>query len=220
VKIAVILSACGFRDGSEIHESVLCLLAISQKGHEAFCFAPDQDQHVVINHLTGTAVEDSRNVLVESARIARGDIKPLDALVCEDFDALLLPGGFGAALNLSTFGLDQNKYTVIEDLNIILKKFFKLKKIIGATCIAPVILAKVFEGLCSLKMTLGREVEMENTLKKMGMESVQAGLSDCVSDYENKIFSTPCYMESGSLSDMFIGVQKMLEEMENSFLAK
>jgi enhancing lycopene biosynthesis protein 2 len=140
---AVILSGCGVYDGAEIHEAVLSLLAIQRNGAKYKVFAPDIQQHHVINHYTGKEVPESRNVLVESARIARGDIQPLNEFDPDEFDALLLPGGFGAAKNLSTFAFEGEDCTIEDEVADAVKGMAERGKPIGALCISPVILAKV-----------------------------------------------------------------------------
>ena len=153
-KVAVILSGCGFMDGSEIHESVLTLLALAMKNHEVYCFSPDTEQKKVVNHLTGEEAPESRNVLVESARIARGKILPLKDLDVSQFDALMLPGGFGAALNLSDFAERQENCSVDPDLKRVILQAHKEKKPIGATCITPAAIAKIFQDVTPFVMTL------------------------------------------------------------------
>ncbi len=214
-KIAVILSGCGFLDGSEIHESVLTLLALAQAGHSYQCFAPNSEQYKVVNHLTGEESSDeARNILVESARIARGKIKPLEELDPDAFDSILLPGGFGAALNLCSFALEQENCTVNEKLKVILQKFHASKKPIAATCIAPVILAKTFQGRAKMTMTVGSDSGSLEKLSQMGMNPESARVTDCVVDEENKVFTTPCYMEPDDLAGMFAGIQKLVAHLE------
>lgn len=212
-KVAVILSGCGFLDGSEIHESVLCLLALSQKGHQATCFAPDAKHSKVVNHLTNEEEHEQRSVLKESARIARGNIKPLNQLNPGDFDALLIPGGFGVASNLSNFSEKQTDCNVNPDLERALLEAHSAKIPIGATCITPAILAKVFEGKKRLKLTLGTDQDYLKLLEKMGMLGKSAKSSDMIADEENKIFTTPCYMEPPDLAGMYEGIKKVVDKL-------
>ena len=154
-KVALILSGCGYLDGAEIHESTLSLLALAQAGHEVDSFAPDRDQFNVVNHITQEKMEEKRNILIESARITRGKISPLSALVVDDFDAIMLPGGYGVALSLSDFATKSTECSVDPELKRIILDFHSAKKPIGATCITPAILAKIFEGVASVRLTLG-----------------------------------------------------------------
>jgi len=212
-KIALILSGCGVFDGSEIHESVLCLLALQEKEAEVQFFAPDIEQRVVKNHLTQKEESEKRNVLVESARIARGAIKPLSDLSPSDFDGILLPGGSGAALNLSTYGIEGEECSVNIELEQILHVFLKEGKPIGATCISPAILAKAFEGKVKLTLTLGSQDSNAQSLEKMGAIAEKVGQEEMVSDDENRVYTTPCYMEEAQLPKMLIGIRKVVEKI-------
>jgi enhancing lycopene biosynthesis protein 2 len=217
MKVAVVLSGCGFLDGAEIHESVLCLLALSQGNHEFFCFAPDMEQVKVVNHKTGKPEEnEKRNVLIESARIARGSILSLSELRSGDFDAILFPGGFGVAVNLCTFAEEQENCSVNEECKKLVLEFHEAGKPIGATCIAPALLGKIFQGVASVKMTLGSDPSANENLTKMGMLAKEAFVADMVSDEKNKVFSTPAYMEPDDLLGMFEGIQKVVKKMEES----
>lgn len=209
-KIAFVLSGCGVFDGSEIHEAVLCLLALAQEEHSTHFFAPDKDQAKVINHFTNEEVEETRNVLVESARIARGEISSLSELKTEEFDALLFPGGFGAAINLSTFASMGTDCEVDSEVERVVKEFHAAKKPIGATCIAPAFLAKIFEREESLTLTLGSDPQYAEKLESLGHQGVLAETADVVADEVNRIYTTPCYMNPPDLVGMFEGIQKLV----------
>ncbi|MDR0969017.1 MAG: isoprenoid biosynthesis glyoxalase ElbB [Lentimicrobiaceae bacterium] len=209
-KFAVILSGSGKLDGSEIHEATLLLLAIDQEGAKYQCFAPDIDQFHVVNHLTGEVTNEKRNVLVEAARIARGDIKPLSEFRAENFDALVLPGGFGAAKNLSTFAFDGAEMTVHSEVEQAIRAMYVLKKPIGAMCIAPTILAKV---LGNVNLTIGDDHATAEVVTKLGANQVQTENGDVVVDNEKNIFSTPCYMLKASIADVYEGAINMVEAM-------
>lgn len=200
-------------DGSEIHESTLCLLALHQAGHQVQCFAPDIPQAKVVNHLTSAEMDESRNCLVEAARIARGEIRPLHELDASAFDAILIPGGFGVASNLSTFGIEQTECSVNEDLRHAVLGFYEQKKPIGATCITPAVLGKIFEGIQSVKLTLGSNPGTNEHLVTMGMEAEAATASQMVADEENKVFTTPCYMEPADLSGMYEGIKQVVSRL-------
>lgn len=212
-RVAVILSGCGCLDGSEIHESVLCLLHLASQGHFYRCFAPDIMQKKVVNHLTKEEMKtDHRNVLIESARIARGKIDDIGALNPDDFDALLLPGGFGVALNLSNFAEDDKNFSVLESLKNIIVHFHKNRKPIGATCISPIILAKLFEDKIKLNMTLGTDKNSLKILSDLKMNAKSAKVDEIVIDRENKIYTTPCYMLPEDLKGLSEGIEKLIKE--------
>lgn len=212
-KVAVILSGCGYLDGSEIHESVLTLLALSQQKIEYQCFAPNIPQYTVVNHINHEEKDQtSRNVLEESARIARGDILALSKLNTDDFDALVLPGGRGMALNLSTFAIEKEKCSINADLHKIILGFHEAKKPIAAMCIAPAILARSFEKVTPIKMTLGNSAQYMELLTKMSMKAAPAAINEVVIDEENFIFTTPGYLGEGSIADLFEGIYKLIEK--------
>lgn len=209
-KVAVILSGCGVYDGSEIHEAVLCMLAIEQNGGSYSLFAPDKEQAHVMNHLKGEVMDEKRNVLVEAARIARGNIKPLAELDEADFDALLLPGGYGAAKNLSSFGFEGKNMTVDSNVEFVLHSFFKSNKPIGAVCIAPVILAKTF-GKVSL--TIGDEVETVSAIQSFGSNHIQSNNKNVVVDIENKLVTGPCYMLDATISEIAFNTNEVVKAL-------
>lgn len=213
-KVAVILSGCGHQDGSEIHEAVLSLLELCCQNHHYQCFAPNKHQTRVMNHFTNQQSTESRNCLVEAARIARGVIKDLQDLQEKDFDALLLPGGFGAALNLCDFGLKGTSCAVDPDVAKVIVSFYKARKPIGATCIAPVVLAKTLEGKKDIALTLGSSPRDFETLKLMGVENPSLiQVEDCLVDYKNRIFTTPCYMENATIAQIHKGIKKLIKCM-------
>ena len=207
LKIAVILSGCGVQDGSEIHESVLTLLAISEAGHQAACFAPDIAQARVVNHVTGEETAERRNVLVEAARIARGKIQPLSELDPGLFDAVILPGGFGAALNLSTFASDGADCRLDPDLRRVLETFHCDKKPIAALCISPAIIARLFPGT---ELTVGQDEEVGAVLRGLGAKVKPTGPGEIVVDKSRKIVTAPCYMIESSLARIFEGVRNVI----------
>ncbi len=165
-KIGVVLGGCGVYDGSEIHEAVITLLAIARNGAQAVCFAPDKPQRDVINHLTGEAMPEQRNVLVEAARIARGDILPLAQARAETLDALIVPGGFGAAKNLSSFAAEGSECQVDPDLRALALAMHQAGKPLGFMCIAPAMLPKIFAF--PLRMTIGTDLDTADVVEEMG----------------------------------------------------
>lgn len=191
-KVAVILSGCGVYDGAEIHESVITLLRLSQRGAEAQCFAPNIAQHHVVNHLTGEEMPESRNVLVESARIARGEVKDLREARAEDYDALIVPGGFGAAKNLSDFAINGAQCQVQPDVLALAKAFAEAGKPVGLICIAPAMAAKIYGA--GVQCTIGNDADTADALKQMGAEHIDAPVDEIVEDSARKLVTTPAYM--------------------------
>lgn len=211
-RVGVVLSGCGFKDGSEIHESVIAMLALEEAGATLEIFAPDLSQSAVVDHLTGEQASPSRNILRESARIARGKIRDLAKAKAEDLDAIVLPGGFGAATNLCNFAASGADMTVNPNLVRLLEKAHELGKPIGAICIAPVILAKVF-GRYSCRLTIGRDLETAHSIEKMGAKHVLCDVQDIVVDDQNKLVTTPAYMLGHSVRDIHQGIRKLADEV-------
>lgn len=210
-KVAVILSGSGFMDGSEIQESVLTLYGIELAGGEYRCFAPDIDHHHINNHLTGEEIEgETRNVLVESARIARGNIKPLSEFNADDFDAMILPGGYGAALNLCDFAVVGPQCEVNSEVEKAVMDIHNAGKPIGFLCIAPVIAAKLIDGV---KITIGNDEPTEMAVTVMGANHIDASPTEVIIDKENKIVTSPCYMYDSSVSNVFVGATNVAKEV-------
>jgi len=198
-KVAIILSGSGVYDGSEIHEAVLVMLALQQQGATLQCFAPNIDQHHVINHLSGDVVSETRNVLIESARICRGEVKDLSDYSASDFDALIMPGGFGAAKNLCSFAFDGDLCTVNEEVGSAVRDTHGAGKPIGAMCIAPVILAKLIPGV---HITLGAEGDAAKAAVSMGARHTATDHGQVIVDEVNKVATTPAYMLDATLVDI------------------
>ncbi len=209
-KIAVFLAGSGVFDGTEIHEATLTLLAIAKAGASYELFAPDTLQYHVINHLTGEVIHEKRNVLVEAARIARGVIKPTSAFNAADFDALIFPGGFGAAKNLSTWAVDGDNCKVHPEVEKAVKEMAEAKKPIGAMCIAPVILAQLIKGT---NLTTGQDKPSADFIEKMGSRYTSTTHGEVIIDKERKIFSTPCYMLDATIEQIEQGTQNIVREM-------
>lgn len=209
-KFAVILSGSGVFDGAEIHEATLTLLAIAKAGAKYEIFAPDSIQYHVINHITGEDMHEKRNVLIEAARIARGKIKPTSAFKAADFDALIFPGGFGAAKNLSTWAVDGNEAKVHPEVAEAVMEMVKAKKPIGAMCISPVILAKLIKGT---NLTTGQDRSSADYIEKMGSKYTPTTHGEVIIDKERKIFTTPCYMLDATIVQIEQGTQNIVGEM-------
>ncbi len=209
-KFAVVLSGCGVFDGAEIHEATLTLLAIAQQGATYEIFAPDIDQHHVINHLTHQEMPERRNVLVESARIARGKIKPLSQFQAAGFDALIFPGGFGAAKNLSTVAFHGPGATVNPDVEKAVKAMHAAGKPIGALCIAPAVIARI---LGNIEVTIGNDPGTAAAIEKMGGKHVKTSHGEVTVDRKNKIFTTPCYMLDATIVQIYEGARNVVNEI-------
>ena len=210
-KVAVILSGCGVYDGAEIHESVITLLRLDQRGALVQCFAPNVAQLHVINHLTGEEMPESRNVLVESARIARGDIKDIREAKVEDFDALIVPGGFGAAKNLSSFATEGSACSVQADVLALAEAFAEAGKPVGLMCISPAIAAKIYGP--GVICTIGKDPETAAAVTKMGATHQECEVTDIVEDKARKLVSTPAYMLAKSISEAASGINKMVDRV-------
>jgi len=225
-KILVVLSGCGVYDGSEIHESVLILLALAEKGIEYQCAAPNEDQFHVINHTNGEELHETRNVLVESARIARGDILDLAKVSIADFSGLVLPGGFGAAKNLTTWAIEGPQGSINSEVKKVIIDARKLDLPIAAFCMSPVVISKSFEGSqINPKITVGSINESspyEIGAISEGMESIGSSIemtkvNEIVVDIENKIVTSPCYMMDANISEINVGIKKAISAF-NEFL--
>lgn len=210
-KVGVVLSGCGVYDGAEIHEAVLTLLAIDKAGAEAVCMAPDMEQMHVINHLSGEETGEKRNVLQESARIARGDIKNIAEVNASEIDALIFPGGFGAAKNLCDFAVKGADCSVQPDVARLVKGMVEAKKPVGAACIAPALVAGIFRGeKASPSLTIGNDKGTAEALEAMGSTHVNCPVRDFTVDRENRVVSTPAYMLGTSISEVAEGIEKMV----------
>ena len=210
-KIGVVLSGCGVYDGSEIHEAVLTLLALSRQGVEAICFAPDKSQADAINHLTGEPMAETRNVLIEAARIARGAVQPLAQADAAMLDALIVPGGFGAAKNLSTFASEGAECHVDPDLKRLAQAMHAAGKPLGFICIAPAMLPRIFDF--PLRLTIGTDIDTAEIVEDMGGEHVPCPVDDIVVDEDNKIVTTPAYMLAQSIAEAATGIDKLVDRV-------
>jgi enhancing lycopene biosynthesis protein 2 len=210
-KIAVILSGCGVYDGAEIHESVLTLLRLDQRGAVVQCFAPNVTQLHVVDHYSGDEMDETRNVLVESARIARGQIKDVKELHVGDFDAVILPGGFGVAKNLSDFVVSGANCNVQADVLSATQAFVKAGKPVGLMCIAPALAAKIFGA--GVICTIGKDHDTAAALVQMGAEHHECEVSDIVEDAQHKLVTTPAYMLAQSISEAAAGINKLVDRV-------
>ena len=212
-KFAVVLSGSGVFDGAEIHEATLSMYAIKKQGAEYEIFAPDIDQYHVINHITGEEMEQKRNVLVESARIARGKIKPLSEFNAADYDAILFPGGFGAAKNLSTFAFDGPDCKVNADVEKSVKAMHQAGKPIAALCISPVLLAKI---LGDVELTIGQDKDTAASVEKLGAKHMNTNHGEVIIDAKNNVYTTPCYMLDADITQIADGAENVVRAVLKS----
>ncbi|MCS5709671.1 isoprenoid biosynthesis glyoxalase ElbB [Candidatus Berkiella cookevillensis] len=210
-KIAVVLSGCGVMDGSEIGEAILTLLAIDKAGAQYQCFAPNIDQVHVINHLTQTEMPEKRNVLVEAARIARGEIKDLKEITASDFDAVIFPGGFGAAKNLCDFAFEGTHCHVNEGVSQLVAAMHAAQKPVGFICIAPAMIPKLYPT--QTKLTIGTDKPTADKLSAMGGQHIACPVTDIVVDKTHKVVSTPAYMLANRISEAQLGIEKLVTEI-------
>lgn len=211
-RVGVLLSGCGVNDGAEIHESVLTLLFLDRAGARVICTAPNIAQMHVVNHFTQKVVSESRNVLVESARIGRGDIRDLQQVTAADIDALIIPGGFGAAKNLSNFAVKGAAATVDPQVQRILKEMLSAGKPIGAMCIAPATVAKALAEY-QPEVTIGTDEETAAAIGAMGAKHVACRVDQIHVDVRHKIVTTPAYMLGPAIKDVAAGIEKLVNKV-------
>jgi len=210
-KVAVILSGSGVYDGAEIHESVITLLRLDQRGAQVQCFAPNIAQLHVINHLTGEEMPETRNVLVESARIARGNIKDIREADVDDFDALIVPGGFGAAKNLSNFAVEGAGCAVQPEVLALAEAFAEAGKPVGLMCISPALAAKIYGP--GVTCTIGNDADTAAAIGKMGATHEDCAVTDIIEDKARKLVTTPAYMLAQSISEAASGINKLVDRV-------
>ncbi|MDR2039978.1 MAG: isoprenoid biosynthesis glyoxalase ElbB [Bacteroidales bacterium] len=209
-KFAIVLSGCGVYDGAEIHEATMAMLAISKRGHQYQVFAPNIPQHHVVNHITGEEMPEKRNVLVESARIARGNIEDLTNFDASQYDILLFAGGFGAAKNLSDFAFKGDGYTVIQEVSKAIREMHNAGKPVGAMCVSPILIADVLKGV---ELTLGSPCGASDAAEKKGAIHHTTSHCEVTVDKKHKIATTPCYMLDANISQVAEGADNLVEEL-------
>lgn len=208
--VAVVLSGCGNRDGSEIHEATLTLWAIHKNGAEYQCYAPNIPQYHVLNHINGKEMDEQRNVLIESARIARGKILDLADFLAKAHDALIFPGGLGAAKNLSSYAFDGTDCQINGDVKNAILSMAALKKPIGALCIAPILLAQVLD---QIRLTIGQDPVTAAAIETMGGHHVPSIQTEVVVDTIHRLVSTPCYMLDARVDQIGEGADRLVQEL-------
>jgi enhancing lycopene biosynthesis protein 2 len=214
-RVAVVLSGCGVFDGSEIHEAVLTLLALDQAGAQYQCCAPNADQMHVVDHLAGKPTDEKRNILTESARIARGSIKNLAQIRADDFDALVIPGGFGAAKNLCNYAVAGQGAVPNPEVGRVIREFAAQRKPIGAICIAPALMAAAFRDDKDARptLTIGTDAATAADIEAMGATHAPCSVKDFVVDQKNRIVTTPAYMLGKGPAEVFIGIEKLVKAL-------
>lgn len=210
-KVGVVLSGCGFLDGAEIHEAVLTLLALDRLGADIQCMAPNKSQADVVNHAAGAPGEGGRNVLEESARIARGAITDIKDMKGGDLDAIMVPGGYGAAKNLCNFASNGGDCTADPEVERVLREAHEAGKPIGAMCIAPALVARVFGKDLSPQLTIGSDAGTAQALESMGASHTECAVDDVVVDEKNRIITTPAYMVAKRISEAAAGIDKLCQ---------
>jgi len=208
MKFAIVLSGCGVYDGAEIHEAVMTMLAIRSNGGTYQLFAPNVMQYHVVNHITGDVMKESRNVLIESARIARGKIKPLIEYNVADFDAIVFPGGFGVAKNLCSYAFDGVDMKIDRVVEKAIKDTHAAGKPIGALCISPVLITKI---LGNIEVTIGSDKGTSGDIRTMGGEHKTTGNGEVIVDKKNKVVTSPCYMLDADITDIAEGADKTIK---------
>lgn len=220
MNIGVLLSGCGVYDGAEIQEAVFSLLAIDELGHQAVCFSINENQHHVVNHCNGEEMKEERNMLIESARISRGQISSMNDIDIHSLDALLIPGGFGSAKNFSTWAFKGPEGSIREDVKNLILKMHNNKKPIAAICVSPVLIAKTFQDSgISIDLTIGSDKEsspynimdFEEGLKATGARTKSKTVKEILIDQKNKIITAPCYMMNASISEIRNNVKMAVE---------
>ena len=210
-KVGLVLSGCGVNDGSEIHEAVITMLELDKAGAEMVLMAPNIDQLHVINHATGEEMDDSRNVLIESARISRGNIKDIAGVTSYNHDALIFPGGFGVSKNLSDYAMSGMECSVNPDVLRLSREVHNDQKPIGVICIAPAIMANILAG--DTELTIGFDEQTAADIDAMGAKHVLCPVDEIVIDKEKKVVSTPAYMEAKSIKEAASGIEKLVAEI-------
>lgn len=210
-RVGVVLSGCGVMDGSEIHEAVSILIALDRRGATIVCMAPNIPQATTLNHLTKKPEPQGRRVLDESARIARGNVRDMATVKADELDALVFPGGYGAAKNLCTFAVDGANGKVNDQVERLVREMHAKRKPIGMACIAPVIAAKLFGS--KAEVTIGTDRGTADAIRAMGARHREVGETDVCVDEANRLVTTPCYMNNVGPWVVYQGAEKMVEEV-------
>jgi enhancing lycopene biosynthesis protein 2 len=224
MKIGVLLSGCGVYDGAEIHEATLTLLSIAEIGAEAVCISVDREQHHVVNHMTGEEMQESRNMLVEASRIARGNISNINEVNPADIDGLIIPGGFGSAKNFTNWAFEGPDGTILPEVKLMIVNMLNVGKPVAALCVSPVVMAKALEGSdIHANLTIGSDQEespydisgFSGGLESLGATTEMKTVREILVDSTNKIITAPCYMMDASILDVRKNVRSAVEALRD-----
>ncbi|MBI1836717.1 MAG: isoprenoid biosynthesis glyoxalase ElbB [Flavobacteriia bacterium] len=224
MRIGILLSGCGVYDGVEIQEAVLAMLALDEIGAEYICISIDAVQHHVINHITGSEMPEQRNMMIESARIARGNIKEIKTIQPADIDGLIIPGGFGSAKNFTKWAFEGPNGTILPEVKLLLVNLINVGKPILALCVSPIVIAKALEGSSiHSKMTIGTTASaspydiagMSDDLTKAGVETTMKDIKEIEIDKVNRIISAPCYMMEATINDIRKNIRSGVEALRD-----
>ena len=224
MKIGVLLSGCGVYDGAEIHEATLTLLSIAEIGAEAVCISVDRDQHHVVNHTNGEEMNEKRNMLIESARIARGNISNINEVNPADIDGLIIPGGFGSAKNFTNWAFEGPAGEILPEVKLLIVNMLNVGKPVAALCVSPVVMAKALEGSnIKANMTIGSDQEdspydipgFSGGLESLGATTEMKTVREILVDSTNKIITAPCYMMDADILDVRKNVRSAVEALRD-----
>lgn len=219
-KCALILAGCGAKDGAEITESVSLMIAFDQAHFHVQAFAPNRSFHHVIDHAADQIVEsENRNMLVESARIARGNVLPLQELAEDDYDVICFAGGFGVAKNFCNFASEGKNAVLENDVKDILFRFIRAHKIVSALCISPILLALAAKELQlkDAKITLGDgSSEAAEIVQTWGITHEPKKVHEASIDKVNRFVTAPAYMDAqASPKDIFASATSLVKGVES-----
>lgn len=224
MKIGVLLSGCGVYDGAEIQEAVFSLLAIDEIGAQPVCIGINKEQQHVVNHLTGEEMPEKRNMLIEAARIARGEIIPINEINPGDLDGLVIPGGFGSAKNFTNWAFQGPEGNILPEVKLLIVNLINIGKPIAALCVSPVVLAKALEDSdVNPIVTIGSTHEASpyniqdfaNGLESVGLETTMKGIREIQIDPKFKIVTAPCYMMDASISEVRKNIRSAIEALRD-----
>jgi enhancing lycopene biosynthesis protein 2 len=213
-RIGVLLAGCGVLDGAEVHEATLTLYFLDREGAEGVCVAPDVDQLHAVNHQMSKEMKEKRNVLVESARISRGNMKNLASFSAEEIDGLILPGGFGAAKNLIDYAVKGRDCTILPDVKRIINEIVDARKPLGAMCIAPMVVAVALRDKdVHPVLTIGTDAATASDIAFFGSQHQNARVHEIAVDKVHKIVTTPAYMLGPGIADIARGIEKLVKQV-------
>jgi enhancing lycopene biosynthesis protein 2 len=220
--IGILLSGCGVYDGTEIQEAVLSMLAITEAGHDYKCISVNKNQYHVVNHLTGETMDENRNMMVESARIARGEVQDINEISPAIIDGLVIPGGFGAAKNFTTWAFNGPDSDILPEVKLLIVNLVNAGKPIAALCVSPVVIAKALQNSnIQPTLTLGTTKEQSpyniedfhKGVESIGAKTEEKPITDILVDYDNKIITAPCYMMNANILEVKNNIKKAVNQL-------